>query len=89
MSDVVGKNVSGHRFVHLYRVINCLDCEYPELRPRISLYNSASPINAEIRRMIKILSKTPRSLNEIAIELQYVYGRHVISDTRDSRYRTE
>jgi|LakMenE01Jun11ns_1017448.scaffolds.fasta_scaffold8853274_1 hypothetical protein len=50
MADIVGKDIAGHKYQLLYRVINCLDCSYPEkgkdanLKP-VTLYYSASPLN--------------------------------------------
>lgn len=55
MSDIVGKDIAGSKYTDFYRIINCLDCEYPKDKPLVSLYNSASPLNADIRKKIKIL----------------------------------
>ena len=55
MSEIVGKDIAGLRYVDLYRIIVCLDCQYPDSKPVISLYNSASPLNADIRHKIKLL----------------------------------
>ncbi len=50
MADIYGKDVAGYKYSVLYRVINCLDCAYPEIGEGINLklvtlYYSASPIN--------------------------------------------
>lgn len=50
MADIYGKDVAGYKYNILYRVINCLDCGYPEIgRDKnlklVTLYYSASPIN--------------------------------------------
>lgn len=29
MADLQGKDIAGHKYSVLYRVINCLDCLYP------------------------------------------------------------
>ena len=67
MSDIVGKDLAGSKYLDLYRVIICLDCQYPEDKPLISLYNSASPLNADIRHKIRILEKRNLTINEIAV----------------------
>lgn len=50
MAEIYGKDIAGSKYNILYRVINCLDCSYPELgkdpNPKlVTLYYSASPIN--------------------------------------------
>lgn len=59
MADIYGKELAGHRYHILYRIINCLDCTYPlhsDPNPKpVTLYYSASPINKEIRHCIKLL----------------------------------
>lgn len=55
MSEIVGKDIAGEKYVDFYRIIVCLDCQYPDHKPLISIYNSASPLNADIRQKIKIL----------------------------------
>ena len=61
----VGKQTAGAKYSILYRCINCLDCEYPEDKPLISLYNSSSYLNEEVKHMIRMLEKKKLSLNEI------------------------
>lgn len=62
MADVYGKDVSGYKYHVLYRIINCLDCSYPDFEKDantklVTLYYSALPINKEIRHCIKLLEK--------------------------------
>lgn len=50
MAELFGKDVAGQKYQLLYRVINCLDCAYPEKGSSpnlklVSMYYSASPIN--------------------------------------------
>lgn len=50
MADVYGKDVSGYKYHVLYRIINCLDCSYPDVEKDantklVTLYYSASPLN--------------------------------------------
>jgi hypothetical protein len=77
----------------LYRSINCLDCSYPKPgdsnQKLVPLFFSRSPINNEILHHVKLIEKKKKltSMNEIAVELQYVFGKHVISNIRDKAYR--
>ena len=50
-----GKERAGQRYSILYRVINCLDCQYPKDGPLVSIYNSTSEMNSEIEHKIRML----------------------------------
>jgi hypothetical protein len=50
MAQVYGKELAGYKYHVLYRIINCLDCGYPEkgvdANPKlVTMYYSASSIN--------------------------------------------
>ena len=55
--NLPGKEVAGNKYQVLYRVINCLDCEIVDGQPLVSMYNSHSPMNEHVKRMIHLLEK--------------------------------
>jgi len=72
------------KFLTLFRIVRCLDCTYPDDPNKMSsIMHSDSPINNEILKKIWFLDDKGLSPEKIAIELQYVYGKHVISSIRD------
>ena len=81
----------GTKFKILFRIVRCLDCmEIPTRKDNdcISLINTESDLNTEIKVKIRMLDRQGLTQAEICQELQFLYGNHLISNRRDRYKRT-
>ena len=75
----------------LFRIIRCLDClEVPTRQDNdcMSIMTSRSPVNEEIMEKVRLLDSLGYSQTAITDELKFLYGNHVIANSRDRFKRT-